>query len=70
MSPSSSVSVGILPSNRTLLFGVVHLDRLEIEGAVKVEQFPTCDDPFTDTVSAVGKFETFWNLMEKINQDH
>ena len=57
MSPSSPVSVGVLPSNRTLLVGTSHLDRsLNLTPIFNVtfEQFPIGDDPFTDTVSAVG----------------
>ena len=56
MSPSSPVSVGILPSNRTLEVGVAHLDSILNSGpAVASEQFPVADDPFTDLVSVVGK---------------
>ena len=57
MSPSSPVSVGILPSNRTLEVGASQLDRdpsAPLPG-VTLEQFPVADDPFTDTASAVGK---------------
>ena len=56
MSPSSPVSVGILPSNRTLVVGVSHLDRDPSAPmlVVTLKQCPTGDDPFTDTVSAVG----------------
>ena len=53
MSPSSPVSVGMLPSNRTLEFGVSHLDSPLPIPIVTLEQFPVADDPFTDTVSAV-----------------
>ena len=53
-SPSSPVSVGILPLNRTLLVGTLHIDRIPLVVNVIEEQFPSCDDPFTDTVSAVG----------------
>jgi hypothetical protein len=56
MFPSSPVSVGILPSNRTLVVGVLHLDRVPSPmPVVTSEHCPTADDPFTDTVSAVGK---------------
>ena len=51
MSPSSPVSVGILPSSRTLEVGVSHLD----SSLLTLEQFRVADDPFTDSVSAVGK---------------
>ena len=47
MSPSSPVSVGTLPSNRTLLVGVVQVC-LVIEG-IKFEHLPVLDDPFTTT---------------------
>ena len=50
---SSRVSVGILPSNRTLEVGASHLD--SVEPVVTLEQFPVADDPFTDTVPTVGK---------------
>ena len=53
VSPSSPVSVGILPSNRTLEVGASHLDSWP--RLVTLEQFPVADDPFTDIVSAVGK---------------
>ena len=53
MFPSSPVSVGILPSNRTLKVGAAHLDcRLKV--TMDPEQFPVADDPFTEGVS-VGK---------------
>ena len=51
---SNPVSVGIFPSNRTLVFGVLQLDE-DPKPSVTLEQCPTGDDPFTDTVSAVGK---------------
>ena len=50
MSPSSPVSVGILPSNRTLEVGAVHLDGAVVNTVVTLEQFPVADDPFTDIV--------------------
>ena len=49
MSPSSPVSVGTFPSNRTLLVGVVQAC-LVIEG-IKLEHLPVLDDPFTATKS-------------------
>ena len=56
MSPSSPVSVGILPSNRTLEVGVLHLaNSPKLARVVTLAQFPVADDPFTDIVSAVGK---------------
>ena len=42
MSPSSPVSVGTRPSNRTLDLG------REQVVVVPLEQFPVGDDPFTD----------------------
>ena len=53
MSPSSPVSVGMLPSNSTLEVGASHLE-VDPEVAT-LEQFPVADDPFTDIVSSVGK---------------
>ena len=54
MSPSSPVSVGTFPSNRTLLFGVKQVC-LVVEG-IKFEHLPVLDDPFTATKSVlVGK---------------
>ena len=46
MSPSSPVSVGTFPSNRTLLVGAVQV----LEG-IKFEHLPLVDDPFTATKS-------------------
>ena len=55
MSSSSPVSVGILPSNRTLEIGASHLDWvLLVVPRSTLEQCPVGDDPFTDIVSAVG----------------
>ena len=53
MSPSSVVSVGLLPSNRTLLVGVVQVVLTPL--VLTLEQRPTADDPFTDTTSSVTK---------------
>ena len=55
MSPSSPVSVGIMPSNRTLEVGTSHLVNPLLARVAILEQFPVADDPFTDIVSAVGK---------------
>ena len=52
MLPSSAVSVGMLPSNRTLVVGVV---QVVMSSLVTLEQSPTADDPFTDTTSSVAK---------------
>ena len=49
MSPSSPVSVGTLPSNRTLLVGVIQAC-LVLE-RIKFEHLPVLDDPFTATKS-------------------
>ena len=49
MSPSSAVSVGMLPSNRTLVVGVVQVVLPSL--VLTLEQFPTADDPFTDTTA-------------------
>ena len=54
MSPSSPVSVGTFPSNRTLLVGVVQVC-LVLEG-IKFEHLPVWEDPFTATKSvSLGK---------------
>ena len=49
MSPSSQVSVGMTPSNRTLEVGFVQVDIVPV--LVTLEQCPVADDPRTDTVS-------------------
>ena len=49
MSPSSQVSVGKFPSNRTLLVGVVQVC-LVVEG-IKSIHLPVLDDLFTATKS-------------------
>ena len=49
MSPSSPVSVGTFPSNRTLLVGVVQVF-LVLERK-RLEHLPVLDDPFTATKS-------------------
>ncbi len=45
MSPSSPVSVGMCPSNRTLDAGLLQLTVLLC--IVELEQFPVAEDPFT-----------------------
>ena len=52
----SPVSVGILPSNRTLVVGVLQLEKVSLL-RVTLEQCPTGDEPFNDTVLAVGKMK-------------
>ena len=49
MPPSSPVSVGTFPSNRTLLVGVKQFC-VELEG-IKLEHLPVLFDPFTATKS-------------------
>ena len=51
----SPVSVGILPSNRTLEVGVSHLTGAVLWMVVTLEQFPVADDPFTDFVPSLGE---------------
>ena len=47
--PSSPVSVGMTPSNRTLEVGLLHVN---VNIFLRVsEQRPVADDPLTDTVS-------------------
>ena len=53
MFPSSPVSVGILPSNRTLEAGASHLDDPLV--VIVLKQFPLADDPFNGTVSVAEK---------------
>ena len=54
MSPSSPVSVETLPSNRTLLVGVVQV--CPVIERIKFEHLPVLDDPFTATKSvSLGK---------------
>ena len=48
MSPSSPVSVGMIPSKRTLEVGSVQVDMTPV--LVTLEQCPVADDPLTDTV--------------------
>ena len=67
MSPSSPVSVGILPSNRTLEVGASHLDSPKVVPRSKSGQFPVTDDPFTDIVSKVGIQRS--NLMEPLQDN-
>ena len=50
MSPSSPVSVGMTPSNRTLEVGSVQVNVNSF--LLTLEQCPVADDPLTDTVSA------------------
>ena len=51
MSPSSPVSVGMTPSNRTLEVGSAQVDVVPAS-LLTLEQCPISDDPLTDTVSA------------------
>ena len=53
MFPSSPVSVGMFPSNRTLEVGAVQVD-VPSPLTVTFEQCAVAEDPFTDSVSAVG----------------
>ena len=48
MSPSSPVSVGMTPLNRTLEVGSVQVDKTPV--LLTLEQCPVADDPLTDTV--------------------
>ena len=51
MSPSSPVSVGVLPSNRTLVVGV-RQTTLSPSGVTEIrEQTPFGSEPFTDTTA-------------------
>ena len=53
MSPSSPVSVGMLPSNRTLALGSEQVDMLDMFWITMLEQFPVAEEPLTDTTSSV-----------------
>ena len=52
MSPSSPVSVGMTPSNRTLEVGSVQVIDLA-PLLLTFEQCPVADDPFTDIVTSL-----------------
>ena len=54
--PSSAVSVGMTPSNRTLEAGNEHVDE-ESRFGVTSEQFPVADDPFTACTPSVEKLK-------------
>lgn len=56
MSPSSPVSVGIYPSNRTLEVGDVQVDMIPSPSGIveKVEQCPVTDDPLAG-ITVAGK---------------
>ena len=62
MSPSSPVSVGTFPSNRTLLVGV---KQVCLESEIKIEHLPILDDPFTATKS-VSKGKKYCSGMTEI----
>ena len=63
MSPSSPVSMGIFPSNRTLLVGVKQVCLV----VIKFEHLPVLDDPFTATKSVtLGKKYCSGNTRMKI----
>ena len=50
MSPSSPVSVGMTPSNRTLELGLLQVTAMRsivLKCTEVIEQFPTGKDPFT-----------------------
>ena len=51
MSPSSPVSVGMTPSNRTLEVGSAQVDLAPV--LLTFEQCPVADDPLTDTVTSL-----------------
>ena len=51
MSPSSPVSVGMTPSNRTLEEGSVQVDLTPV--LLTFEQCPVADDPLTDIVTSL-----------------
>ena len=52
--PSSAVSVGMTPSNRTLEAGDEHVEK-EFRCRVTSEQFPVADDPFAASTPSVEK---------------
>ena len=57
MLPSSPVSMGILPSNKTLAAGVSHCDNSRPRIGEMFEQLLVSEDPFTDDKVVNQKFE-------------
>ena len=57
MSPSSPVSVGTSPSNRTLEFGYRQV--ITVFPMFSLEQFPAEDDPFTDLSMGIVKLSGY-----------
>ena len=53
VSPVSPVSVGTMPSNKTLRPGVIHVDRSKASSVRILGQCPSADDPLTGTISGV-----------------
>jgi hypothetical protein len=53
LAPSSPVSVGMLPSNRTLVVGSAQIVMPPL--VVTLAQCPVAEDPFTDTTSVARK---------------
>ena len=68
MSPSSPVSVGILPSSRTLEAG--SLQSLLPAIGTEFEQCPAADDPFTDVDSPSGEEIRDTGCKSKNDQDN
>ena len=54
--PSSAVRVGVTPSKRTLVVGVLQVD-VASRCTLTLEQWPTLDDPFADSTPSVEKLK-------------
>ena len=74
---SSPVSVGILPSNRTLVDGVIHhniFDPIRSYPAVILEQFPRGDEPLIGVLDIklwILKLDgTTKEIIQKIIRSH
>ena len=61
MSPSSPVSVGMTPSNRTLEVGSVQINLGPV--LLTFEHCPVADDPLTDIVTSSRVMEQLYVLV-------
>ena len=68
VSPSSAVSVGMTPSNRTLEAGDEHIE-LPFRRRVTSEQCPVADDPFAACTPSVEKLKCD-GITIKVTMEH